>query len=98
MAKVQTNHMSELGLTKDEMVNTIMLLTHLGDEHRSQIAKLNITTLNALFETMSDMGMQWNKAKQEARYANEHLKTEERRSQSLARDLKRAENKLNARK
>lgn len=98
MAKVQTNHMSELGLTKDEMVNTIMLLTHLGTEHRSQLAKLNITTLNALFETVSDMGMQWNKAKQEARFAAEHLKTEERRSASLERDLNRANNKLKAKK
>lgn len=96
MAKVQTNHMTELGLTKDEMVNTIICLLGLENEHKKQYAKMSIAALNATYEALSDMGMQWNKAKQEARFANEHLKTEERRSASFERDLRRVEKQLKA--
>lgn len=94
MAKVQTNHMTELGMTKDEMVNTILCLTGLEDTARKDIAKMTIVTLNALYESLSNSAMHCNKAQQEARYARELLKVEEARNRSLARDLRKAERKL----
>lgn len=73
-------------MTKKEMASTLAILVGM-EGFEGQLEKLSIPALQKMYDGLNKNAMAFNLAKQEARFAREHLKVEESRSASLERDL-----------
>ena len=78
--------------TKEDMVNVLVILLDM-DGFESQLSKLSLPALRALFEGTNKNAAAYNLAKNEARWAREHQQVAERRADSFERDLKRLKGK-----
>lgn len=88
-----TSPMQDLNMTKEQMVRTIIILLDVDDGMYSQLSKLSIPALNAIFTGLNNNAIQYSLAKQQERNARELLKVEEARNRSLSRDLRKAKAK-----
>ena len=82
----QATNFDSTNMTKKDMASTLAILMGM-EGFEGQLEKISIPALRKMFDGLNQNAMAFNLAKQEARFAREHLKVEESRSASLERDL-----------
>lgn len=87
MSKV-SSAMTELNLTKPQMINVIIILMDLDAEVAfPQFSKLSIQMLNLMYDKLNSNAIACKKAEDEARFAREHAKVDAARIRSLEKEL-----------